>query len=336
MAHLFDMKKKIALIAGGYTGEYVISVKTAVTIEKNIDPSVYDVYKIIIDRKGWLHTRPNGDVIEVDRRDFSLHIDGQHILFDACFIAVHGTPGEDGKLQGYLEMLGIPFTSCNAIVSGVTFNKIFCNRIIAQSGVVHVSPSLHIIRERALSDEAILQQLNLPVFVKPAEGGSSLATTKVKTPETLRAALDAVFAFDSQAMVEAFVKGREFSIGVYRNKLGHVQALPLTEIISSKEFFDYEAKYTDGVTREVTPAEVPESLSQTIAQKACTIYDILNCKGICRIDFIVEDTTGDIYFLEINTVPGQSENSIVPQQVKASGSTLMEFYGEILATCLAE
>lgn len=323
------MKKNIALIAGGYTGEYVISIKTAVTIENNISKEKYNVYKIIIDRNNWKHTTATGEEIEVDRRDFSLTIGGEKIKFDACFIAVHGTPGEDGKLQGYLEMLEIPFTSCSAVVAGLTFNKIFCNRVIAQSGVVNVSKSLHIIKDRKLDIDEILANITLPVFVKPAEGGSSLATTKVKTKEELLPAIEAVFDFDSQAMAEEFVKGREFSIGVYKIN-GEVKALPLTEIISSKEFFDYEAKYTAGASKEVTPAEIETEYSNLMAETAVKVYNVLNCKGICRVDFILEDETKKLYFLEINTVPGQSEASIVPQQVRANGMTLVDFYGNLI------
>lgn len=327
------MKKKVALVAGGYTGEYEISIKTAVTIQNNIDPERYEVYKIIIDRSGWKYTAPDGSITEVNRQDFSLNIQGQKITFDTVFIAVHGTPGEDGKFQGYLEMLGIPFTSCNAIVSGLTFNKIYCNRVIEQSGLVKVSRSLHVIKGREMTTAQILENVQLPVFVKPAEGGSSLATTKVKSPDQLQAALDAVFAFEPQAMVEEFVQGREFSIGVYRTK-GQLHILPATEIISSKEFFDYEAKYTPGVSNEVTPAQVDEAIAQKIARAAGGIYDLLNCKGICRVDFILEEGSNELYVLEINTIPGQSENSLVPQQVRAAGMTLLDFYAALIEESL--
>jgi len=322
------MKKNIALLAGGYTGEYAISIQTAFTIEKNIDPARYNIYKIIISREKWIYL--NGDKeIGLDMNDFSITLETGKVFFDAAFIAVHGTPGEDGKIQGYLEMKGIPFTTCDAVVSGLTFNKIFCNRVVEQSQLVHVSKSLHLIRGRELNDENILSSIQLPVFVKPAEGGSSLATTKVKNKEELRPAIDAVFEFGNQAMVEEFVKGREFSIGVFRSK-GMVSALPITEIISSKEFFDYEAKYTPGVSSEVTPAELSKEQESRIQQCAVQIYEYLNCRGVCRIDFILEDETQDLYFLEINTVPGQSENSIVPQQAKTAGISLMSFYDMLL------
>jgi len=328
------MKKTIALLAGGYSGEYAISIKTAVTIEQNIDREKYQVYKIIVDRDHWRHTTAEGEQVEVDRRDFSLTVQGGKIKFDAVFIAIHGTPGEDGKMQGYLEMLGIPFTSCGAIVAGLTFNKIFCNRVVAYSGVVNVSKSVHLFRSRPKTPAQILEEVSLPVFVKPPEGGSSLATTKVKTIDELQPALDAVYAIEPQAMAEEFVKGREFSIGVYRAG-GALRALPVTEIISTKEFFDYEAKYTPGMTNEVTPAELPTETADLISETARKIYDLLNCRGICRIDFILEEGSGKLYFLEINTIPGQSENSIVPQQVRAAGMTLVDFYGQLIEECLA-
>ena len=327
------MKKNIALVAGGYSGEYVISIKTAITIENNIDKEKYHVYKIIIDKHNWQYTSPEGHKIEVDRRDFSLLINQNKISFDAVFIAVHGTPGEDGKLQGYFEMLDLPFTSCGAIVSGLTFNKIYCNRVIEHSGVVNVSKSIHVFQDRCLSVDEICNQIKLPVFVKPSEGGSSLATTKVKTKEELQPAIDAVFAIEPQAMIEEFVKGREFSIGVYQSNRKCI-ALPVTEIISTKEFFDYEAKYTPGMTNEVTPAEIEKDIATKIADTAINIYQTLNCKGICRVDFILEENSNKLYFLEINTIPGQSENSIVPQQVRASGMTLIDFYGGLIEETL--
>jgi D-alanine-D-alanine ligase len=324
-----NMKKNIALVAGGYSGEYVISIKTAFTIENNIDKDNYNVFKIIIDKHNWKHTTVTGEEIEVDRKDFSLTIQGRRILFDTVFIAVHGTPGEDGKFQGYLEMLNIPFTSCGAIVSGLTFNKIYCNRVVAASGFVNVSKSIHLFKNRLVSTDKIVEQIKLPAFVKPPEGGSSLATTKVKLIEDIKPALDAVWEIEEQAMIEEFVKGREFSIGVYRAG-NELNALPLTEIISSKEFFDYEAKYTDGVTNEVTPADIESQFANLMAETAKAIYDLLNCKGICRVDFILEEESNKLFFLEINTIPGQSENSIVPQQVRANGMKLIDFYGLLI------
>jgi D-alanine-D-alanine ligase len=327
------MKKNIALVAGGYSGEYAISVKSAVTIENNLDAEKYNVYKIIIDKNNWKHTTALGEKIEIDRQDFSLNIHNEKIKFDAVFIGIHGTPGEDGKLQGYFEMLEIPFTSCGAITSGFTFNKIYCNRIVAQSGLVHVAKSAHLFKEEKYTPQDILQKVKLPVFVKPVEGGSSLATFKINDESELMPAIAKGFEVDTQVMAEEFIKGRECTIGIYKLN-GTLYDLPITEVISKKEFFDYEAKYTPGMSEEVTPADFTEKLSSDIANIAKKLYSYLNCKGVVRIDFIIEAETNHIYFLEVNTMPGQSENSIIPQQVKANGGNLREFYGSLIEECL--
>ncbi len=323
------MKKNIALVAGGYSGEYVISVQSAVTIENNLDSSKYNVYKIIITRNSWSHTGADGQVTEVDKNDFSLTINGEKITFDSVFIGIHGTPGEDGRLQGYFEMLGIPFTSCGMVTSALTFNKSYCNKVVDALQVVNVSKSVHIFRQQPYNTTEILQQLRLPVFVKPAEGGSSIGMSKVKTAEELQPAIDKAFKEDSQILIEEFIKGRELTMGLYRAN-GAITVLPITEVVSSKEFFDYEAKYTPGVSNEITPAPVTDDIARQVQETATVIYNKLNCKGIVRVDFIYEEATGKLFFLEINTMPGQSENSLVPQQVRAAGKTLTEFYGLLL------
>jgi D-alanine-D-alanine ligase len=326
------MKKNIALVAGGYSGEYAISVKSAVTIQQNINPDLYNVYKIIITKDSWLHTTIDGQNVSINRDDFSLTINNNKITFDCVFIGIHGTPGEDGKLQGYFEMLDIPFTGCGAITSGISFNKIFCNRVVAFSGIVHVAKSVHLHKDAPPSNDAILQEITLPLFVKPCEGGSSLGTNKVKEPAQLQAAIDAAFAVDNQIMAEAFVGGRELTIGIYKIN-GQIFSLPCTEVISEKEFFDYEAKY-QGASKEITPAQIPDAIALEVADKAKRIYTLLNCKGVVRIDFILENITNALYFLEINTMPGQSAESIVPQQVRAAGMQLQDFYGQIIAEAM--
>ncbi|WP_212003096.1 D-alanine--D-alanine ligase [Chitinophaga sp. HK235] len=327
------MKKNIALVAGGYSGEYVISVQSAVTIEKNLDSSKYAVYKIIVTKQGWSYTAPDGSAHEIDKNDFSLNIGGNKIKFDAVFIGIHGTPGEDGRLQGYFEMLDIPYTSCGMVTSALTFNKSYCNKVVAALNVVNVAKSVHVFRDQPHDVNTILQQLRLPVFVKPAEGGSSIGMSKVKTAEELPAAIEKAFKEDNQVLIEEFIKGRELTIGLYRAN-GTLNVLPITEVVSSKEFFDYEAKYTPGVSNEITPAPVSDDITKLVQQTASSLYDGLNCKGITRIDFIYEEATGKLYFLEVNTMPGQSENSLVPQQVRAAGKTLQEFYGALLEECM--
>jgi len=327
------MKKNIALLAGGYSGEYVISIKTAQTIEQNLDPERYAIYKIVVTRDGWWHEAADGTKIAVDKNDFSLTVSGEKILFDCVFIAIHGTPGEDGRIQGYLDMLQIPYTSCNAIVSALTFNKSYCNKVVKAFNIVNIANSVHLIKGVPYSMGAILDVLQLPVFVKPNESGSSLGVSKVKKVEELLPAIEKAFSEDNQVLIEEFIEGRELTIGVYRTE-GKLYTLPTTEIVSNNEFFDYEAKYTPGVTSEITPADISSSIRNDLETKSAYIYRHLNCRGIVRMDFILQQPGDKLYFLEVNTMPGQSENSIVPQQVRAAGLDLKEFYGALLEDTL--
>jgi D-alanine-D-alanine ligase len=326
------MKKNIALLAGGYSGEYVISLKTAQTIEKNLDSSRYAIYKIIVTRDNWWYESTDGKKLPVDKNDFSLHLDGEHIRFDAAFIAIHGTPGEDGRIQGYLDMIQVPYTTCNAIVSALTFNKSYCNKVVKAFNVVGIANSVHLIKGEPYSMGNILEHLRLPVFVKPNESGSSLGVSKVKLVEELLPAIEKAFGEDDQVLIEEFIEGRELTIGVYKID-GRLHVLPATEILSQNEFFDYEAKYTPGVTREVTPAQISDDIREQLENKAAYIYRHLNCRGVVRMDFILQAGTNKLFFLEVNTMPGQSENSIVPQQVIAAGGSLKDFYGALLDEC---
>ncbi len=323
------MKKKIALVAGGYSGEHVISLGTAQTIKANLDDSRFDVYQIVIDRSSWWHETADGRKIEVDKNDFSLLLDTGKVNFDAVFIAVHGSPGEDGRFQGYLDMIGLPYTTCGSIVSALTFNKNFCNKILKDYNVVHIAKSVVLYKTSNFSLGVILESLKLPVFVKPNESGSSLGVSKVTAPEELLGAIERAFAEDNQVLIEEFIEGRELTIGVYALK-GKIYSLPPTEIVSKNEFFDYEAKYTPGVTNEITPAPIAPAIHELISRKAENIYQLLNCRGVVRMDFILESKTEQLYFLEVNTMPGQSENSIVPQQIRAAGMDLKDFYGKLL------
>jgi len=325
------MIKKIALVTGGYSGESVISYKSAETIQNNIDPEKWDCYLIDIRPEAWLFTSPSGEKISVDKNDFSIRVDGKKINFDAVLIGLHGTPGEDGKLQGYFDCLGIPYTSCDAATSALTFNKRYTVAVAAFAGV-NVARSMHLFKNGNTGAKDILQQLSLPLFVKPNNGGSSIGMSKVTEAESLDAALQKAFKEDEQVLVEEFIKGREFTIGVFRKK-GNVITLPMTEIISKNDFFDYEAKY-EGASEEVTPADASEKITKQVKQAAEKIYNVFNCNGIVRIDFIYDDAKQEPYMLEINTVPGQSAASIVPQQVLAMNSTLKEFYTSLIEECL--
>lgn len=327
------MKKNIALLAGGYSGEYVISIQSAGTIEKNLDTELYNVYKIIVTRESWWYEGADLQKAEVDRNDFSLTLKGEKIIFDAVFIAIHGTPGEDGRLQGYLDMMRMPYATCNSIVSALTFNKSYCNKVVKDMNIVNIANSVHLIKGEPYSVGNILEQIRMPMFVKPNEMGSSLGVSKVKSVEELLPAIEKAFKEDNEVLIEEFIEGREVTIGVYRVN-GYLHTLPPTEIVSKNEFFDYEAKYTPGVTNEITPAPIDDQIREQLETKASYIYRHLNCRGVVRMDFILQKGTNKLFFLEVNTTPGQSENSIVPQQVRASGMSLTEFYGALIEDCI--
>jgi len=326
------MKKTIALITGGFTGEAVISLKSAAQIEQNLDAAKFEVYKIIISPESWYYEF-NGQVVEVDKNDFSLLIEGKKVLFDAVFVGLHGSPGEDGKLQGYFDMLGIPYTSCDALTSAISMNKGYTKAIVADIPNLYVAKSCQFFADKAENATLIEQSLKLPYFVKPNNGGSSIGMSKVNASAELPQALTSAFKEDTQLLVEEFIKGREFTIGVYLGKNG-VQVLPATEIISSKDFFDFEAKYTPGVSEEITPGRMTEEEKVRVEAVVRTVYNKLNCRGVVRIDYILEEGSGNFYFIEINTVPGQSENSIIPQQVRATGRSVQDFYTELLEVIL--
>jgi D-alanine-D-alanine ligase len=324
------MKKTIALVTGGYSGESVISYKSAVTIKNNIDVEKWDCYTIDINPQGWFYESSDGEKTPVDKNDFSILAEGKKINFDAVLIGLHGTPGEDGKLQGYFDCLNIPYTSCNAATSALTFNKRYTVAVAAFGGL-KVAKSMHIFKNIPVKISEILAALKLPVFVKPNNGGSSIGMSKVNEAGDLQLALDKAFKEDDQVLVEEFIKGREFTIGVFKSK-GNVIALPMTEILTSKEFFDYEAKY-NGASEEITPANADESITGKVRAAAQKAYAIFNCNGVVRIDFIYDEASETPYMLEINTVPGQSEASIIPQQVKAMGWSLKEFYSALIEEC---
>ena len=324
------MNKKIALVTGGYSGEAVISYKSAEAIYNNIDKNKWDCYVIDIHPSGWFYKTENGEKINVDKNDFSISINNTKINFDAVLVGLHGTPGEDGKLQGYFDCLNIPYTSCDAATSALTFNKRYTVAVASFAGL-HVAKSLHLFKDDGTTAEQVLAQVTLPVFVKPNNGGSSLGMSKVNSASELPAAITKAFKEDEQVLVEEFIKGREFTIGVFKSK-GNIIGLPITEIISKNEFFDFEAKY-EGASDEITPAQVEETVADKVRDDAKKAYTIFNCKGIVRIDFIYDEKSGQPFLLEINTVPGQSAASLVPQQVKAMGWSLMEFYTALIEEC---
>lgn len=324
------MKKKIALVTGGYSGESVISYKSAQSVMRHLDQDKWECYYIDIHPEGWEYVDAQEIRSLVDKNDFSIQKNGQKITFDAALIILHGTPGEDGKLQGYFDCIGLPYTSCNASSSALTFNKRYTVAVAAFAGI-SVARSLHLFRDQPMQSEDILKQLSLPLFVKPNNGGSSLGISKVSEASALPQALEKAFKEDEQVLVEEFIAGREFTIGVFKSE-GNIHAMPITEIISKNEFFDFDAKY-EGASDEITPAVVNEEIAEMIRAEAVKIYHVFNCSGVIRIDFIYNESVGKPYMLEINTVPGQSDASLVPQQVRAMGWTLQEFYTALLQEC---
>lgn len=326
-------KPVIAFITGGYSRESVISYQSAITIDKNLDHGRYEVYKIDITPTGW-HYLPGAGApaVEVNRNDFSIESGGKKIRFDAVFVGIHGTPGEDGKLQGYFDLLNLPYTSCNAPTSALTFNKRYTVAVAAFAGI-HVARSLHIFKYHPVAAPEITAQLQLPVFVKPNNGGSSIGMSKVTAPGELEAALEKAFREDDQVLVEEFISGREITVGVFRNQ-GKITVLPMTEIVPKKDFFDYEAKYTAGMSEEITPAQMGEEMTAKIRAAAIKVYEVFNCSGVVRIDFIYHAERQQPYMLEVNTVPGQSEASIVPQMVRAMGWSLTDFYTALIEEAL--
>lgn len=327
------MKKKIALVTGGTSGEAVISYKTAKTISTHLNRNLYDVYMIDITTEGWFYTDDSGNKQSVDKNDFSISVSGNKMKFDAAFIALHGTPGEDGKLQGYFDVIGLPYTSCNAATSAITFNKRYTVAVAAFAGI-KVANSVHLFKHIPVDASTI--NLKFPVFVKPNNGGSSIGMSKVNRQDDLADAIAKALKEDDQVLVEEMIQGREFTIGVFRSG-AEIIALPMTEVKAhdDKDFFDFEAKY-QGKSDEVTPAVASETHYQNVAAAAKKIYSVFNCRGVIRIDFIYNEAEQQPYMLEINSIPGQSDASIVPQQVRAYGWTLEQFYSALVEDAIAE
>lgn len=326
------MKKNIALVTGGYSGEAVISYKSAATIENNLDKERYNVFKIDITASGWNYESPEGVRQAVDKNDFSIVHKDEKLHFDAVLIAIHGTPGEDGKLQGYFDMLAIPYTGCNAATSALTMNKSYTTAVAGKAGI-QVADSVLLFDHSPVSAEDILQKLALPLFVKPNSGGSSIGMSKVVNADELQPAIEKAFKEDRQVLVEEMIAGREFTIGVYKSK-GEIITLPMTEVKAheSKAFFDFEAKY-EGKSSEITPAQVDEAIAEKVKAAAKKVYAVFNCRGVIRIDFIYNEAAGRPFMLEVNTIPGQSAASIVPQQVAAAGGNLGDFYTLLVEEC---
>lgn len=324
------MKYNLALLAGGDSGEHEISLKSAAVVAKNIDLEKFNVYIIVQKGVHWQYKHEDR-WIEVDKNDFSLFIDGNHITFAGVFIIIHGTPGEDGKMQSYFDMIGMKYTTCAADVSLLTFNKAYCNAMVRESGLANVAKNVRLFIDQPYEVEEILQKVSLPVFVKPNAGGSSVGMSKVKNREDLQPAIEKAFHEDKQVLIEEYIAGRELSVGTFLYK-NEIIPFPVTEIVPKTEFFDYDAKYK-GLSDELTPAPIEDSLREQIQQTAKNLYAYLGCRGVVRFDFIVHPEKG-IYFLEVNTTPGQSEQSIVPQQVRCMGWGVEKLYARLIEETL--
>ena len=318
------MKKNIAIVWGGYSSEKEVSERSAQGISSFIDSNRYNIYKVRIDREGW-YAEYNSHQIPIDKNDFTFNNNNEKIVFDFAYITIHGTPGEDGVLQGYFDMLQIPYSNCGVLASALTFSKFACNNFL-KTFDFKVADSIVLFPGDAYNAETIVEQLGLPLFVKPNVGGSSFATTKVKEASQLSKAIEDAFGEAPEVMIESFIEGTEVTCGCYKGENGF-QHLPLTEVVTENEFFDYNAKYK-GEVEEVTPARIPDTITEDIQQQTEKIYKLINAKGIIRADFIISD--GVPVLLEVNTTPGMTETSFIPQQVRAAGLDIKDVMTDII------
>ena len=317
--------KKVAVIEGGYSKEKAISIKSAKTVFDNLDRTKFDPTRVLIDEKEWTAYDDEGKY-SIDKNDFTFIKNGDKNNFEYAFIVIHGTPGEDGKLQGYLDMVGIPYNTSSAAIMALTFQKYHCNQFLKNFGI-NVPEALLIKSEDAIDERQIIDKVKLPCFVKPTDGGSSFGVTKVKKQSELLPAINEAFNHGSEVIAEENIEGREVTCGVFRNSEG-VQTLPITEIISENEYFDYDAKY-HGKSKEVTPAELTDLMTNEIQSLTKEVYGILGMRGIVRMDYIV-NYGGIPFLIEINSVPGMSKESIVPQMVKAQNLNLEKVLNNII------
>lgn len=320
------MKRIIAIVAGGDSSEHDVSMRSAEGIYSFIDKDKYTLYIVELTKKKWEALLPDGSRAPIDKNDFSFSHDGQKVKPDFAYITIHGTPGENGILQGYFELLGIPYSTCDVLVSAMTFSKFTLNQYLKGFGV-RVAESLLVNKRHGISDQDVIEKIGLPCFIKPNASGSSFGVTKVKTADQIQPALKEAFTESDDVMIEAFMDGIELANGCYKTKDKSV-VLPITEVVSKNEFFDYNAKYKGEVT-EITPARLSPELTDRVQKLTSAIYDILGCKGIVRVDYII--TKGEkINMLEINTTPGMTATSFIPQQVRAAGIDIKDVMTDII------
>ncbi len=318
----------IALMAGGNSSERGIALQSAAQVAAGLDSAKYDITVVDLHNRDWVHTAEDGSKCEVDRRDFSITIGGEKKIFDYALIIIHGTPGEDGMLQGYLEMMGVPFSSGSMTSSAVTFDKVLTKRAVAGCGVA-MAKEILVQRGEVVDADAVVAELGLPMFVKPNASGSSFGVSKVKAASELQAAIDEAFIEGSAVLIEEALVGREVSCGVMITSDGREYLMPITEMVTSREFFDHEAKYTPGLCEEITPAKLDAEVVKKLNDRCLATYKACRCRGVVRIDFIISES-GEPYMIEVNSIPGMSSGSIIPQQIRAAGMTVGEFYDIVI------
>lgn len=322
------MKKKIAIVTGGHSAEKIISRKSAATVQKHLDTNRYESFLVDISEQNW-QCIIDHNCYEIDKNDFSFFRDEQHICFDAVYIALHGTPGEDGKLQSYFDMLHIPYTGSRVFASAITFNKFMCNKLLKQYEIKSAA-AINLFREDTIDIEQISTQISFPCFVKPNAAGSSFGVSRVNKRAQLDAAIKYAFEHDEMIIIEDFIDGTEVTCGVH-NSFGAIEILATTEVVTQNDFFDFNAKY-NGESEEITPARIPESENTSVEKTSMEIYKILGLNGIARIDFIIK--AGVPYLIEVNTVPGMTEESFIPQQAAYKNIPLSKLFGAGIDQCL--
>ena len=321
--------KKVAIIMGGYSSEYQISLKSGNVVYQFLDQNLYKGYRIHILKDKWVYVDEQDNEFPIDRNDFSVTVNGEKITFDVVFNAIHGTPGEDGLMQAYFELLGIPQSSCDYYQAALTFNKRDLLSVLKPYGI-KTATSYYLNQGDEIDEEAILKTVGLPCFVKPNKSGSSFGISKVKTKDELAYAIVNAYKEDNEIIIESFLDGTEVSVGVINYK-GNITVLPITEIVSENDFFDYEAKYL-GKSQEITPARISPEMTAKVSTVAKKAYEVLKMSGFSRSEFII--VNGEPHMLEMNTIPGLTTESLIPQQAKEAGISLTDLFTNALELAL--
>lgn len=325
-----ELKRNIAIVCGGDSSEHDVSMRSAQGLYSFFDKERYNVYIVDVKDQDWHVTLENDETIKIDKNDFSFVRDGKAVVFDYAYITIHGTPGENGIMQGYFDLLHVPYSTSGVLVEAMTFDKYVLNNYLKGFGV-NVADSILLRRDDTVDEETIAARIGMPCFVKPAADGSSFGVSKVKNADQLAPALRVAFMESNEVMVEQFMDGTEISIGVYKTRDKSV-VFPATEVVTNNEFFDYDAKY-NGQVQEITPARIAPETAKAVAEETSRIYDILHCNGIIRIDYIItKDADGNdkINMLEVNTTPGMTPTSFIPQQVRAAGLDIAQVLTDIV------